>query len=138
MTLIICPECGKEISNKSVSCIHCGYPLNKTKILPDCVNEDELRSYIEIGEVQSGIYLQKTIGCNQYEARNILKKYMLENNLRFNIKSPPPRTSIGLICPHCHSSSVSTGARGANGFFGFIGASKTVNRCGKCGYTWKP
>ena len=27
MALITCPECGKEISNKSKQCIHCGYPL---------------------------------------------------------------------------------------------------------------
>lgn len=25
--LIKCPECGKEISDKSIQCIHCGYPL---------------------------------------------------------------------------------------------------------------
>lgn len=25
--LIKCPECGKEISNKSSQCIHCGYPI---------------------------------------------------------------------------------------------------------------
>lgn len=27
MALIKCPECGKEISDKAVSCLHCGYPL---------------------------------------------------------------------------------------------------------------
>lgn len=27
MALIICPECGKEVSDKSEVCIHCGYPL---------------------------------------------------------------------------------------------------------------
>ncbi len=27
MALIQCPECGKEISNKSRECIHCGFPL---------------------------------------------------------------------------------------------------------------
>ena len=27
MALIKCPECGKEISDKSIQCIHCGYPL---------------------------------------------------------------------------------------------------------------
>lgn len=41
-------------------------------------------------------------------------------------------------CPRCGSTAVTTGARGANYFWGFMGASKTVNRCGKCGYTWKP
>lgn len=32
MALIICPECKKEISNKSDKCIHCGYPLNAKPI----------------------------------------------------------------------------------------------------------
>lgn len=27
MALLNCPECGKEISDKSKTCIHCGYPL---------------------------------------------------------------------------------------------------------------
>ena len=29
MSLIKCPECGKEISNKSVQCIYCGCPLKE-------------------------------------------------------------------------------------------------------------
>lgn len=29
MALIKCPECGKEISDKSKMCIHCGYPINE-------------------------------------------------------------------------------------------------------------
>ena len=27
MALIKCPECGKEISDKAHTCVHCGYPL---------------------------------------------------------------------------------------------------------------
>lgn len=30
MALIKCPDCGKEISDKSEVCIHCGCPLNET------------------------------------------------------------------------------------------------------------
>lgn len=41
-------------------------------------------------------------------------------------------------CPKCGSTSITTGARGVNLTFGLLGASKTVNRCGKCGHTWKP
>lgn len=36
MALIICPECNKEISDKSVTCIHCGYPLKEDFICPYC------------------------------------------------------------------------------------------------------
>lgn len=29
MALINCPECGKEVSNKAKSCIHCGFPFDE-------------------------------------------------------------------------------------------------------------
>lgn len=31
MALVNCPECGKEISDKSKACIHCGFPLEDTE-----------------------------------------------------------------------------------------------------------
>lgn len=31
MALIKCPECGKEISDKAPTCIHCGFPLQQPK-----------------------------------------------------------------------------------------------------------
>ena len=32
MALIKCPECGKEISNQTKSCPHCGYRLNSMSL----------------------------------------------------------------------------------------------------------
>lgn len=43
-----------------------------------------------------------------------------------------------IICPRCGSNSVTTGQRGFSLLTGFLGSNKTVNRCGKCGYSWKP
>lgn len=43
-----------------------------------------------------------------------------------------------LRCPRCGSTSVATTSRGYSLIWGFIGSNKTVNRCGKCGNTWKP
>jgi DNA-directed RNA polymerase subunit M/transcription elongation factor TFIIS len=48
------------------------------------------------------------------------------------------QTSNQVHCPKCKSTSITTGARGVNQFWGLLGASKTVNRCANCGYTWKP
>lgn len=31
MALIICPECGREISDRAAACIHCGFPLDLMK-----------------------------------------------------------------------------------------------------------
>lgn len=43
-----------------------------------------------------------------------------------------------LTCPKCGSSAVTIGERGYSLLTGFIGSSQTMNRCGKCGYKWKP
>ena len=43
-----------------------------------------------------------------------------------------------LRCPRCGSTVVTTTSRGYSLLTGFIGSNKTVNRCGKCGHTWKP
>ena len=32
MALIKCPECGKEISDQSLQCIHCGFPIKRVNI----------------------------------------------------------------------------------------------------------
>ena len=29
MALIVCPECGKQVSDQAESCPHCGYPIPK-------------------------------------------------------------------------------------------------------------
>lgn len=34
MALIKCPECGKEISNKAKTCIHCGFPFDELQSTP--------------------------------------------------------------------------------------------------------
>jgi hypothetical protein len=50
MALIACPECSKEISEKSINCIHCGFPLSDDlafkkitckKCKTKCVEKDE-------------------------------------------------------------------------------------------------
>lgn len=43
-----------------------------------------------------------------------------------------------LVCPKCGSNAVTIGTRGYSLVWGFIGSNKTTNRCGRCGYTWKP
>ena len=36
MALIKCNECGKEISDKATTCIHCGCTIEKKYICPEC------------------------------------------------------------------------------------------------------
>ena len=51
MALINCPECGKEISDKSKQCIHCGYPLEALENTSNIDNKNNLYSvnFIDIG-----------------------------------------------------------------------------------------
>lgn len=59
---------------------------------------------------------------DQVKATGLYKKY----------HQPP------LTCPRCGSTAITTGSRGYSLVWGFAGSGKTVNRCGKCGYSWKP
>lgn len=43
MALIKCPECGKEVSDKAMQCIHCGYPLSDiANTVTDTPESDEI------------------------------------------------------------------------------------------------
>lgn len=57
MALINCPECGKEISDKSKQCIHCGFPL-----------EDYLLS--------SGIYDMVLKNISDNPRKSLVKTYL--------------------------------------------------------------
>lgn len=66
MALIICPECGKEISNKASVCIHCGYPLDDACGLETAKKESEENNNIsdakvifEVSGVEHTIYLNR-------------------------------------------------------------------------------
>ena len=70
-----------------------------------------------------------------------LKMSQFKTQLQQQESSNPTNTTPTkdvIRCPKCNSTAITTGARGVNNFWGLLGASKTVNRCGNCGYTWKP
>lgn len=133
MALIICPDCGKEISDKSTVCIHCGCPISH--IDENGIDLDLLKKYIVEDNVKASQYINDVTNWGVLKSKSFMREYAEKNNLVMGdhiYKTPKPH------CPKCGSTSITTGARGVNGFWGFIGASKTVNRCGNCGYTWKP
>ena len=149
MALINCPECGKEISDKSEVCINCGYPIATIKKYW-CTFEgntydtssiaDELLSG-EIDDSEAISVMTSEMGCNVFEASYIVKqiketgfppRVMHNITLEDYKKNAPPR------CPKCGSTDLTTSARGVSLTRGFIGASKTVFRCSKCGNAFKP
>lgn len=163
MALIPCPECNENISDKSEICIHCGYPLKKQELNQSNTYSVVLNNYganrletIKCVRIITGLDLKPTmnivdnvpsvIACNVSlnEADKIkqmldsvgsnvtIKKYDDSDSLMNN-----PQLNT-LHCPHCGSTSVTTGQRGFSLFSGFLGSNKTVNRCGSCGWTWQP
>lgn len=139
MALIKCPECGKEISNKSDKCIHCGFPLRNEPIIQEYINgkyyDVSFLKNANLSYVKKIKKLNDLTGCGLVVSKEITKKYHVEQEQPQESRAE----SKDLIhCPKCDSTAITTGARGVNNFWGLLGASKTVNRCGNCGYTWKP
>lgn len=155
MGLINCPECGKEISNKSETCIHCGYPLVnyicningieynlKDELSMALVNNND---WIKaIGNLRRKTSLTLSDGKELIEIMRNTKsvpkkyesKYPLEDRSKYEDKS-----SNTIKCPTCQSTNVKkigTGERVAS--VAMMGVfSKKINKsfkCNSCGYTW--
>lgn len=149
MALINCPECKKEISDRSDICIHCGYPIARLKKF-QCKFGDQFFDLSSIAEDlldgnkndhETIEMLKQEMGCNVFEASYLVKqiketgfppKVMHNITLEDYKRNAPPR------CPKCGSTDLTTSARGVSLTRGFIGASKTVFRCSKCGNAFKP
>ena len=117
MGLINCPECGKEISNKSETCIHCGYPLVnyicningieynlKDELSMALVNNND---WIKaIGSLRRKTSLTLSDGKELIEIIRNTKsipekfepKYPLEDRSKYENES-----SNIITCPYCHS-----------------------------------
>lgn len=69
MALIKCPECNKEISNKSKTCIHCGYPISE--------QENKSEGYIKVDNKLYDISKLKKIyeKYSKNERKYIYRKY---------------------------------------------------------------
>lgn len=152
--LIKCPECGKDVSDKVPACIHCGFPLetqkpNMCEINGKAYDLSKLLEIVNGEEIYQGSKSAKSLRflfdtCNLgFEDAKRLYYDVKENRVipsSFVPTGKPYNTpnNTSLRCPKCGSTAITTGARGISGFWGAIGASKTVNRCGKCGYTYEP
>lgn len=140
--LMVCPDCCKEHGSLwrpwiqgdqeqyEHNCSNCGKPMIVTNITH--------------GEAK--IISKISTDWDFYKAMMKLKEDdIIEFKMKLSQVPKPKNTTVKKQepdnrpkCPKCGSTSITAGARGVSGFWGFIGASKTVNRCANCGYTWKP
>lgn len=174
MSLILCPECNKEISSFASSCPNCGFPITKSNQQEETFNLVlQSTTIISNGNIQTIKFLMDALSISISEANRIIKsvpctiasglteqkvkliKSQLEEyGCTLYIEKNRPHVdntisnddidnyltskSSAIRCPRCNSTQISTGSRGFSLVWGFIGSGKTVNRCGKCGYSWKP
>jgi DNA-directed RNA polymerase subunit RPC12/RpoP len=167
MALIKCPECGKEISDKSKQCIHCGFPLPTVeKEVPDgfCLIDGiprDLREALskiddypnmtsdEQKKFKGWIFGQcQTISI--YAAEQLLNIMLETHAVPKEFDGSYKRVGNGHVdsissanknivkCPKCGSTAVTTTTRGYSVMLGFIGNNKVINICGNCGHKWKP
>lgn len=143
MALIKCPECNREISDKSKVCIHCGYPLDdkNTHCFINGISYDV--SFLLDDKIQIPFRAKQLHLLTQCDMKDCLEKAkVIEVNKEIpktmNLKRQTVRDKDDPKCPKCGSTSITAGQRGYSLLTGFIGSGKTVNRCAKCGYKWKP
>lgn len=87
-------------------------------------NAERIKTALDKSQIQASIEETKSIIDGRLTDDDVEKIY--------NKKYQP------LTCPRCGSTAITTGSRGYSLVWGFAGSGKTVNRCGKCGYSWKP
>lgn len=151
-----CPNCGYPINEKQLSELK--YNVILTELLNDC---DKIKLIGSIRGIKGwGLAETKNIIENppqvifnnmDYDsaisAQEALKGFgaltKLEETTSNNFETKENKvfksySDATIICPHCGSTAVTTGQKGFSLFTGFWGSNKTVNRCGKCGWTWQP
>lgn len=166
MALIKCPECGKEISDRAVSCPHCGYPIKNLSREKESVNEYAVILEVYKASIVKCIKIVREVtGLGLKEAKEAVEKvpYLVIDKISLqaataiknafedegavasvvsssekSAKIATAREMKQVRCPKCGSTQITTGQRGFSFWTGFIGANKTVNRCAKCGYSWQP
>lgn len=138
MISFICHNCGSSYEERNVEkygnkCGFCNSELIREEtpfdLSSDGVNEEEkfiYEKYIKGDSLKEILYQKRKEESAQRSAERRAK-------LRAEIEeSRTPK------CPRCGSKSIVTGQRGFSMLTGFIGSSKTMNRCGNCGYKWYP
>lgn len=144
MALIKCPECEKEISDKSEACIHCGFPImqqSKTCIVNGITCDLSFlldNSYSLSFKVRDLIQISKS---SIAEVRPVIEKIIADNEIPRTLYLKPQQSTEDnnkVKCPKCNCTNIGVANKGYSLITGFIGSGKSMNVCKKCGHKWKP
>ena len=151
MALIICPECGGTISDKATVCVHCGHPLHggDATQTPQAGTGAQTQHFCTVCGTELPYSVHFCTSCGSpvgtpsaaAPAQPVQPPQVSAQPLAPASPMPPApkqKEPEVLKCPKCGSTLVTTGERGYSIIWGFMGAGSTVNRCGKCGFKWKP
>lgn len=140
----LCKNCGKTIdyTQSEVETAECSY--KHTDYIYLGVNPVQ---YYKMSDSSKDLLIQKKLKLtqNQYEElkaewskirKEVDREYYAQRLAERNEQRRVSQNT--LTCPKCGSSAVAIGERGYSLLTGFIGSGQTMNRCGKCGYKWKP
>ena len=168
MALIICPECGREVSDKAKNCIHCGYPIQdelnrngqlkqgKKVVIAKLKNIDDQVAAVNIVMREIGLSFEKAKNLVKQPSPVIVENIDLEkaNHIVNLFKTEGinaqvaddgediivPSIKLPKVpsCPRCGSKSLATVNRGYSLVWGFLGSGAPMNVCQSCGYKFKP
>lgn len=158
MALIKCPECGKEISNKSEACIHCGFPLihiantkcevngtvyDFTEELPVALLPSLEEYSGAVGMIRRKTGMEICDACSLIEIVRQQKAFPESFTTEFSLKDPSNLsggTASSIIkCPYCQSSNtrrISLTSKAVNtALFGVfsVGRNSKNYHCNSCG-----
>lgn len=131
MALIQCPECGKEVSDRTEKCIYCGIPLNQTQEKLSKENTNIVYCY---NKGIQNLYLRCSCGQEFKYINTMYKRNILDNgDYKFEAGGLP------IMCPRCHSIYDTISFRPeTDPYFEFKNSDKindTTVKCPKCGST---
>ena len=156
MSLINCPECNKEISDKAKSCPHCGYEISTNNYddgeycpscLKSCSKPRDGFDKCPYCKIEMKFSLRGTFddiygyGENHPELKESPEFSIEAYNRRINYVPVEYGNISSAKCPTCQSTNIRKidgVERGASiVIFGLF--SKKINKtfkCSNCGYTW--
>lgn len=139
----ICPKCGNDYvypENYDHTCKKCGYPnMIKTEFTGEEHTKLAMGSDEKFEKFLSHLR-EKYVVDNPDLDKNLYQK-TLDKEFKDSLLNSVEEEEYEepkIRCPKCGSTNITTGQRGYSLLTGFLGSSKTMNRCGNCGYKWTP